>query len=79
LESEQVGCRRRQRDAAADSGFYVGRGRSFVLGDEGKNDLRFLTWAEVSTALTDNDPGTVDACGERNDESLDIGLRRARA
>ena len=68
----------RRRDAAASSGSNYGRGMTLVLDDEGKKYIRFLTWAQVWTTFTENNPGTVDAYGELKDDSLDIGLRRVR-
>ena len=68
----------RRRDAAASSGSNYGRGMTLVLDDKGKKYIRFLTWAQVWTMFTDNNPGTVDAYGDLKDDSLDIGLRRVR-
>jgi hypothetical protein len=68
-----------------------GRGMTVLLDDEGKKYIRFLTWNQVWTNFTDNNPGTVsvqkmgrDDEGKQiieerlKDNSLDIGLRRAR-
>jgi hypothetical protein len=68
----------KRRDAAASSSSNYGRGMTLVLDEKGKKYIRFLTWAQVWTAFTDNNPGTVDAYGDLKDDSLDIGLRRTR-
>jgi hypothetical protein len=79
------------RSGAAAGGSEYGRGMTLVLDDEGKKYIRFLTWNQVWTNFTENNPGTVtvqnrgfDADGkpvfdqQLEDNSLDIGLRRTR-
>ena len=79
----------KRRDAAASSSADYGRGMTLVLDDKGKKYIRFLTWAQVWTTFTDNNPGTVFAqtnplgspepfTEELKDSALDIGLRRIR-
>ena len=53
----------KRRDAAASSSSSYGRGMTVVLDDKGKKYIRFLTWAQVWTTFTDNNPGTVNAYG----------------
>jgi hypothetical protein len=75
--------------SAAAGGSNYGRGMTILLDDEGKKYIRFLTWNQVWTNFTENNPGTVsvahegrDADGQPierlKDNSLDIGLRRTR-
>jgi hypothetical protein len=75
--------------SAAPGSSNYGRGMTILLDDEGKKYIRFLTWNQVWTIFTDNNPGTVsnqsqgfDGDGlpleKLDDSSLDIGLRRAR-
>lgn len=75
--------------AAAPGGSNYGRGMTILLDDEGKKYIRFLTWNQVWTIFTENNPGTVsnqsqgfdgdgDPLEKLDGSSLDIGLRRAR-
>jgi hypothetical protein len=66
-----------RQDTPVNSADY-GRGMTLVLDEEGKKYIRFLTWNQVWTTATENNPGTVDAYGELDDNSLGIGLRRSR-
>ena len=68
----------KRRDAKVKDSSEYGRGMTFVLDDEGKKYIRFLTWGQVWTSFTENNPGTIDADGDFKDNSLDIGLRRVR-
>jgi len=68
----------KRRDAATEDSSNYGRGMTLVLDEKGKKYIRFLTWAQVWTSFTDNNPGTVDAYEDLKDSSLDIGLRRVR-
>ena len=52
---------------AASSSSNYGRGMTVVLDDKGKKYIRFLTWAQVWTNFTDNNPGTVNAYDELKD------------
>ena len=68
----------KRRDAKAKDSSEYGRGMTLVLDDEGKKYIRFLTWGQVWTSFTENNPGTVDTDGDLKENSLDIGLRRVR-
>ncbi len=75
--------------SAAPGSSNYGRGMTVLLDDEGKKYIRFLTWNQVWTVFTENNPGTVsnrshgfdgdgDPLEELDGSSLDIGLRRSR-
>lgn len=75
--------------AAASGSSNYGRGMTILLDDEGKKYIRFLTWNQVWTIFTENNPGTIshrtvgfdddgNPLEELDGSSLDIGLRRSR-
>jgi hypothetical protein len=68
----------RRSEPPTSSGSIYGRGMTVEFDESGDKYIRFLTWNQVWTAFTDNNPGTVDAYDELQDSSLDIGLRRTR-
>ena len=78
LSLDEIREELKRRDAKVKDSSEYGRGMTLVLDDEGKKYIRFLTWGQVWTTLTDNNPGTIDADGDFKDNSLDIGLRRVR-
>ncbi len=65
-------------DAGVDDSGAYGKGMTIVLDDDGKKYIRFLTWSQVWTKFTENNPGTVNDYGDLQDDSVDIGIRRAR-
>ena len=78
LSMDEIREELKRRDAKAKDSSEYGRGMTLVLDDEGKKYIRFLTWGQVWTSITENNPGTVDADGDFKESSLDIGLRRVR-
>ena len=78
LSLDEIREELKRKDAKAKDSSEYGRGMTVVLDDEGKKYIRFLTWGQVWTNLTENNPGTIDATGDFQDTSLGIGLRRVR-
>ena len=78
LSLDEISEGLKQRDAKVKDSSIYGRGMTLVLDDEGKKYIRFLTWGQVWTTATENNPGTVGVDDQFNEDSLDIGLRRVR-
>lgn len=48
------------------------------LSNDGSKYIRFLVWNQMWARATENNPGTLDASGNPQSHSTDIGVRRAR-
>lgn len=48
------------------------------LTDDGSKYVRFLIWNQLWMRATENNPGTLGVDGQPNNNSFDIGIRRAR-
>jgi hypothetical protein len=48
------------------------------LSDDGSKYIRFLIWNQLWARAIENNPGTLDVNGQPNNNSFDIGIRRAR-
>ncbi|AFM05718.1 short chain amide porin [Bernardetia litoralis DSM 6794] len=48
------------------------------LDDSGNKYIRFLTWHQLWTRSTQNNPNSVDLTGQPSDNTFDIGIRRSR-
>ncbi|HPI54813.1 MAG TPA: hypothetical protein PLU10_08980 [Chitinophagaceae bacterium] len=48
------------------------------LDEKGTKFIRFITWHQVWTSYTENNPGTLDINGKVQKSSMDFGIRRSR-
>jgi hypothetical protein len=55
-----------------------GSGLKVNLNENGSRYVRFIIWNQLWTRMTQNNPGTAGADGNVQDNSFDMGLRRAR-
>lgn len=55
-----------------------GSGIKLKLNDDGSKYMRFITWHQMWTRYTQNNPGTAGVNGMPDDISFDVGLRRSR-
>lgn len=48
------------------------------LDEKGTKFIRFITWHQIWTSYTENNPGTLDINGKVQKSSMDFGIRRSR-
>lgn len=55
-----------------------GAGIKLKVNEDGSKYIRFITWHQIWTRYTQNNPGTADVNGNLKETSADIGIRRSR-